>query len=109
MLKVEPVEAAVQRSLTTMMEWGDVSQAQFQHYFLYVNINRAVHHIKNGDISCWVLLNCISGKEMLSKFNDEQLEMISAVLEVPYWIKKFRDNPSDVVLVKEIFKEAGIE
>jgi len=109
MLKVEPVESAVQRSLQTMMEWGDVSQAQFNHYFNYVNHNRAVNDIRNGKISPWLLLNCKSGKEMISGFNDDHLEMISTAFDVPFWIKRLKSNPADVALVKEICKEAGIE
>ena len=109
MIKIEPVESAIQRTLQTMMEWGDVSQAQFSHYFNYVNHNRAVHDIKDGKISPWLILNCKSGKAMLSGFNDEQLEIISSALDIPFWIKKFKETPDDVTLVKEICKEAGIE
>lgn len=109
MLKVEPVEAAVQRSITTMMEWADANKSVFNHYFNYVNLNRAIHHIKDGKISCWVMLNCTSGKEMLAKFTDDQLDFIAPALEMPYWVKKFKENPADVALVKEICKEAGIE
>lgn len=109
MLKVEPVEAAVQRSISTMMEWADGHNANFAHYFLYANLNRAVHDIKNGKISCWLILNCKSGKEMLNKFSDEQLEMIAPAFDLQFWLKKFKSNPSDVALVKEICKETGIE
>ena len=79
MIKIEPIESAVQRSLQTMMEWADVSQAQFNHYFNYVNLNRAVHDIRNGKISPWLILNCRSGKEMLAKFNEEQLDGITDI------------------------------
>jgi hypothetical protein len=109
MLKNEPVESAVQRSLQTMMEWGDVSQADFSHYFKYVNLNRSVHDIRNGKISPWLILNCRSGKDLLNKFNDEQLEMIGPALDLPSWVKKFKSAPADVILVKEICKETGIE
>jgi len=109
MIKNEPVESAVQRSLQTMMEWGDISQAQFNHYFRYVNHNRAVHDIRNGKISPWLILNSKSGKEMVSMFNDEQLDLISPAFDVTFWVKKFKDVPADVELVKEICREAGIE
>lgn len=108
-IKTEPVESAVQRSLQTMMEWGDHSQAQFNHYFNYVNFNRAVHDIKDGKISPWLMLNCKSGKDMLQNFNDDQLSMIAPAFDLPYWLKKFKQVPADVALVKEICKEAGIE
>ena len=109
MIKTEPVESAVQRSLQTMMEWGDTSGAQFNHYFNYVNLNKAVHDIRNGKISPWVLLNSKSGKDMLHKFNDDQLDLIAPAFDLPYWLKKFKSVPADISLVKEICAEAGIE
>jgi hypothetical protein len=108
-LKTEPVESAVQRSLQTMMEWGDRSQAQYNHYFKYVNHNRAVHDIRNGKISPWIILNCKSGKTMIENFNDEQLNLISPAFDVPYWINHFKKHPADIELVKEICREADIE
>jgi hypothetical protein len=108
MIKSEPVESAVQRSIQTMMEWGDISQAEFNHYFNYVNLNRAVHDIRNGKISPWILLNCRGGKDLLNKFNNDQLDMIAPAFDLPFWLKKFKAVPADVALVKEICKEAGI-
>ena len=109
MIKQEPVESAVQRSIQTMMEWGDVSQAEFNHYFNYINLNRAVNDIRNGRISPWVILNSKTGKAMVGKFNDEQLDIIAPAFDLPFWIKKFKTIPADVALVQEICKEAGIE
>lgn len=109
MLKNEPVDAAVQRSITTMIEWGERENAQFSHYFNYVNLNRAVHDIKNGRISCWLMLNCKSGKDMLSKFTDHQLDLVAPALDMPYWVRRFKDTPADVAFVKELCKETGIE
>jgi hypothetical protein len=108
MIKVEPADAAIQRSLNTMMEWGDEQDANFAHYFNYVNINRSVRHIADGLISPWLLLNCNSGKDMLAKFNDEQLNMVSDIIDPTYWIKRFKTYPSEIALVKEICKETGI-
>jgi hypothetical protein len=107
-LKTEPVESAVQRTLQTMMEWADDQNAEFAHYFKYVSLSRAVHDIVNGKISCWVILNCASGKTMLNNMSDEQLNMIASALDVPYWVKKFKELPADAALVKDICDEAGI-
>jgi hypothetical protein len=109
MLKVEPVESAVQRTITTMMEWSDSSGAQWYHYFNYANFNRAVHDIRNGKISAWVLLNCKTGKEMLANFNDDQLMLVEPALDLVYWTKHFKSKSADVAMVKEICKESGIE
>jgi len=107
-IKTEPADAAIQRSLSTMMEWADENQADFTHYFNYVNINRAVRQIADGLISPWLLLNCKSGTDMLSKFNDEQLDIVATIIDPSYWVKRFKTYPSEIALVKEICKETGI-
>jgi hypothetical protein len=109
MIKVEPVESATQRSLQTMMEWGDEHNANFAHYFNYVSLNKAVSDIRNGHVSPWVVLNCRSGQDMINKMNDEQLDLISPAFDLAYWVKRFREVPADVILVKEICQEVGIE
>ena len=70
-LKKEGVETAVERSIKTMMDWGDDQEAQWNDYFRYASLNRVTQHLRDGKISAWLVLNCASGKEMLSKFNDE--------------------------------------
>jgi hypothetical protein len=109
MIKTEPVESAVQRSLQTMMEWGDNHSAEFAHYFAYASLSKAVHDIRNGHISPWVVLNTATGKKMVQNMSDEQLDMISPAFDVPYWLKKFKEVPADVALVKEICNEVGIK
>jgi len=109
MLKTEPVESAVQRSLQNMMEWGDANNANYAHYFNYVSLNKAVHDILNGKISFWMILNSNPGKTMISNMSDEQLMMIAPVFDVPFWMKKFKQSPADVALVKEICDEVGIK
>ena len=108
-IKTEPVESAVQRSLQTMMEWGDEHKAEFAHYFNYVSLNKAVYDIRNGRISPWVILNTANGQTMVKNMSDEQLEMIAPAFDVPYWLRKFRDVPADVALVKEICREVDIK
>jgi hypothetical protein len=109
MIKLESVEDAVRRSLQTMMEWGDEHTANFAHYFNYVSLSRAVHDIKNGKITAWLILNSQSGKNMISKMSDEQLDMIAPAFDIQFWLKKFKETPADVALVKEIVEEVGIE
>jgi hypothetical protein len=109
MIKVEPVESAVQRTLKTMMEWADVHNAEFSHYFKYVSLNKAVHDISNGNISPWVVLNSTTGQSMIRNMSDEQLDMIAPAFDVPYWLRRFKELPADVILVKEICNEVGIK
>ena len=109
LIRKEGVETALERSVTTMMEWAEENEpAPWNHYFAHVSLNRAVWHIKDGKISPWLLLNCKSGKDMLSKFNDEQLNMIYHVLDPEHWAMRFKRNPKDVELVKEVARESNL-
>ncbi len=44
-------------------------------------ILRVTRDIKDGKISPWLMLNCSSGKQMLSQFNDEQLEFLQKMFD----------------------------
>ena len=109
MIKIEPADGAIQRTIKTMMEWADSNSAQWEHYFAFVNLNRATHDIKEGLISPWVLLNSKSGKEMLQRMNDEQLEIVGTIVDPQHWIRRFKALPADLELVKDIIKEARIQ
>ena len=109
LIKKEGVETALERSVMTMMEWADEQeQAPWNHYFKYVSLNRAVWHIKDGKISPWLILNCDSGKEMLSKLNDEQLEIVYPMINPEHWAVRFKRQTSDVQLVKDVARESQL-
>ena len=105
----EDVHTALERSIKTMIEWAEENEpAAWNHYFSYISLNRAVWHIRDGKISPWLLLNCSSGKEMLSKFNDEQLDMVYHVINPEHWAMRFNRHPTDVQLVKDVAKESNL-
>ncbi len=108
LIKTEPADGAIQRSIKTMMDWGDNNAAPWEHYFQYVNLNRATHDVKEGLVSPWLVLNTKSGKDMLKRMNDEQLEIIASVIDPQHWMRRFKSLPADVELVKDIIKEAKI-
>lgn len=108
MIKKEPADGAIQRTIQNMMDWGDKNNAPWEHYFAFVNLNRATHDIKEGLISPWIVLNTKAGKDMLKRMNDEQLEIIGSVIDPQFWMRKFKSLPADVELVKDVIKEAKI-
>ena len=108
MLQVEPIEAAIQRSLETMIEWGDRAKTDYTQYFKKVPANTAVNDICNGRISAWILLSSSDSKKMLEGFNDDQLNLISPTLDMRFWVKRFKDNPADVAFVYNMCTELRI-
>lgn len=108
LIKKEPPEVALERSIKTMMDWADKNQSAWNHYFSYASLSRATYDIKDGKISPWLVLNCKTGKEMLKKFNDEQLAAITAVMDVPFWLAKFKKFPADIEMIKEVVNEYNL-
>lgn len=108
LIKKEPADGAIQRTIKTMMDWAESNSATWEHYFAYVNLNRAAHDIKEGLISPWILLNTKAGKEMLQRMNDEQLEIVGPVIDPQFWVRRFKALPADIELVKDVIKEAKI-
>lgn len=108
LIKKESVETALERSVVTMSSWAELNQSSWNHYFMYASTNRIVWDIRDGKISPWLVLNCKSGKKALSAFSDEQLNMLTDVLDPGHWAVRFKRQPSDVQLVKEVAKEAGL-
>lgn len=106
--KSESVETALQRTISHMMAWADDNKSQWSHYFHYVTLSRATYDIKDGKVSPWLILNCKSGKDMLKKFSDEQLNAVNSILDIPFWLKKFKTLPADVELVKQVVKESNL-
>lgn len=108
LIRKEGVETALERSINTMVDWASKNDSVYNHYFLYASTNRITWDIKDGKISPWLVLNCKSGKDALSKFNDEQLSMLGNVLDPQHWAVRFKRHVKDVELVKQVAKEAGL-
>lgn len=108
LIKIEPADGAIQRSIVTMMSWGEKYTAPWEHYFAHVHLNRATHDIKEGLLSPWMILNARSGKEMLQRMNDEQLEIVGPIIDPQFWLRRFKSLPADLELVKDVIKEAKI-
>ena len=109
LLKIEPADGAIQRTIATMMDWADEKESSWNHYFSYVNLNKATHDIKEGKISPWLLLQSKTGKKLLKNMNDEQLAIVGDIINPQFWMSKFKKYPADVELVKEVISEAKID
>jgi ribosomal protein L37AE/L43A len=108
LIKTENVETALERSIKHMTDWAEANNSIWNHYFNYVSTNRAVYDVKDGKISPWLLLNSVSGKKLLSGFNDEQLTAVGSIIDPVFWKKKFHNHFDDVELVKQVAKEANL-
>jgi hypothetical protein len=108
LIHTEPVDVALDRTINHMLTWAKNNDSQWNHYFNYVNVNRSTFDIKDGKISPWLLLNCASGKRLLSKMDDIQLESVSNIINPVVWVKKFQNQTEDLNIVKMVVKQAKL-
>lgn len=104
----EPVTNALDRTISTMDEWARENKECFNEFFKLVTTFEAVHLIRNGRISPWVLYIAESAGELLGRMSSEQLEMILAQIDPGDWQDKFARQKDDVTMAKEIIEAAGL-
>ncbi len=108
LIMTESADTALERTLGHMQAWADKNNTLWNCYFKHVSPNRVVFDIKDGKISPWVVLNCKSGKSMLTSLVDEQLNIIEKFIDPTAWLKKFKQHPADVILIREVAKEGNL-
>jgi hypothetical protein len=108
LIKNEPVEVALQRSVMHMTDWANNHDSVWNHYFLYVSTNRITFDIKDGKISPWLLLNSENGRKLLSTLSEEQLVSIGTTIDPDFWFKKFKTMPDDADFARQIIKESNL-
>ncbi len=107
-IKKEQASIALERSIKTMDAWAAKNESQWNHYFKYVSLNRAVYDIRDGKISPWLVLNCETGRAMLSRLNDEQLGIVFTTMDPKYWAARFKTYPAELQLVKDVVKASNL-
>ena len=104
----ESADRAVERSILLMQKWGEEYDRPFNKFFKEVSKPLALHYIKSGRISHWVIFNSDNGAELIDSFSDHELSLINDYLEPAFWTRKFNARAEDVQFVKMILKKAGV-
>ena len=109
LVRTEGVPQALNRTILTMGQWAENENARLEDFFKYVNLNRVTQMIANGKISSWVLLNCETGKDMITIMHDDHIKIIHEMIDPAYWKRTFQKRDEDTDFVKATLREAGIE
>ncbi len=107
-VKKEPGLKALERTIIYFNKWSEETDNHWQDYFKTVTPARAVHDIRSAKLSPWVLYLSITGGELLTRFNDEQVKMIQHIIDTTFWMKHFGQNKEEVMEIKETCEVAGI-
>lgn len=106
-VKHEHVNDALSRAIEQSISWEEETKYLSRNYLRHAGIGAVCYAIASGRVTGWVLYNCESGIEFLSKLNEEQIAMTWDYIDADFWTKKFHDYPADAEYAKEILKQAG--
>lgn len=104
----ETAERALERTILLMQRWGEENDRPFHVFFGEISRPRAIHWIRSGRISPWVIFNCNSGIDLVSNFTDEEMKMVNDYMEPAFWTRKFEVRKADVKFVSDILEKAGL-
>jgi hypothetical protein len=108
LVKKEPADAAIERTLGEIIEWTTSNNTQFSAFFSDISANEAAHMIRTGKISPWVLYLCDSGGNLMAKFNDDHAKIIGNIIDASFWKKRFKNNEDDVDYTTALLGQAGL-
>lgn len=108
MVKREPVEKALERTIKLMIEWAEANDEQYYDFFRKISPNEATFFIKNGRISPWVLYLSDSANELMGSLNDEQYGMITPVIDPSAWSAIISQKIDDAKFAKNLLRESGL-
>ena len=104
----ESVDRAVERTILTIKQWAEENKKDWINFCNEVSTPRAVHMIRSGKLSPWLLYNSKGGIKLMESLTQEQMIMIEQYVSPNSWSKRFQESPDDVKFVLEITKAAGI-
>jgi len=108
LLSKEPASRGLERSITTMNEWGEKHDLPFNAFFAQVSPSEATHLVKMGKISPWVLYLAETSDLLWDRLSDEQASIISSVIDPKIWRLKFEIKKDDCSFARDILHEAHI-
>ncbi len=108
LVRREPAVSATERSISTIVEWCDISSTSFSEFFSNVSANEAAYLIKTGKISPWVLYLASTADALMSRFTEDHSNMIGNIIDPGAWMKKFKKQDDDVTYIREVLEQAGL-
>jgi hypothetical protein len=106
--KKEEARTAIERAILIMKRWEDETGNPWNLFLEQITPNRAVHYIRCGKISPWILYNSKSGVKLLQSFNAEQVALVNEYIDPDFWTAKFQMASQDVKFVEDVLEKAGI-
>lgn len=107
--KKESADRALERSVLLMKTWSEETNEPWTDFFVSVNTNKAVHWIKTGRISPWIIYTTSAGQSLINRLSEEQIGLIVEYIEPKFWQFKVARLKEDATWVQTVFNQSGIK
>lgn len=107
-IKSEPPEMAVERTITTMENWGYTNNKPFQNFFIEAEPTYILTSIKQGKISPWVVYNTSSGKKFMKRLTPTHIQTLYGLIDPDFWSYEFKKHKNEVSAISAVLKSAGL-
>lgn len=104
----EDIQTALERFIKLTEKWAEEHDTEWTDFFLQVNTSQALHWIRTGKISPWILYNAMSSKKLFERMTEEQIHYMEDFIDPTLWKGKMAKNKKDTKFVKEILEENKI-
>ena len=108
LIKKEPAQRGIERSIKCMESWAKEKDSTWNNYFREVSPQLAIHHIRGGKISPWLIFLSESGQDLWGGLNQEQISLIKDIADPMFWRRIFLKNTEEVNLVQDIAEASGL-
>ena len=106
-LPQEAVQDAMRRAEAWSLDWSERTGSPARDCLRYGNSNSICHAVVTGRISAWILYNCDSGREFLSRLDQTQTQMIWPYIDTDRWARRFQDYAADQIWVESQLRDWG--
>ncbi len=107
-LRTEPVDKAVQRSIESVQKWSEDTEIGWTKFFAEVSPQRAILMIETGRISPWFIYAASTKGDLLDRFSDEEFMHIYQYIDPTVWNAKKIKFKEDFEHMEATFKAFGI-
>ena len=107
-LSVESIDAALERSISTMTEWAEQQNSRFQDYFKYATDSRICFDIQRGRISPWCIYGSSTGQGFLARLSQEDLTGIWEYIDSEVWQRNISRKGADFKWAQTLLTQAGL-
>lgn len=100
----------IERSILALIEWGEITNNEWNTFFANVSTERAILWIETGKISPWLiyLAERESSNQLMNRFSDSEFEYILKYIDVTHFERKTIQYRNDCNEIKQLLNEANL-